>query len=70
MENCPISNSTTWARIQKADLRITDEHPIFGTQPYALQYGPCGHPGLSIEVPYNFLKNEENIKTKGSRHFP
>ncbi|XP_057365444.2 calcium-activated chloride channel regulator 1-like [Daphnia carinata] len=46
-----------WARTHSADIRITPDHPVFGSQPHSFQYGGCQEPGLSINVPSTFVSN-------------
>ena len=57
-------NPPSWPRIQKSDIRVTADHPVFGSIPYTFQYGMCGHPGLAINAPLTFLTNTD-VTTKG-----
>ena len=51
----------------KPDFRVTGAHPLFGTQPLALQYGQCGVPGLEVQLPFEILTNNQNMSRKSGK---
>ena len=53
-----------------ADIHLTpDEHPVFGGQPWSLQYDGCGAPAKHLTLPTAFLAatNETNNATKAEK---
>ena len=38
-----------------ADFTISEPHPIFGSEPFAEQYGSCGKVGKGVHIPYTAL---------------
>lgn len=56
-----------WPRIAEADFKMTSRHPNFDWRPYVLQYGQCGDPGLTVQVPNAFLMDENiSMNSKGN----
>ena len=54
----------TYAHGQKSDFKVESPHPIYGSQPWAEQYGQCGVPGLSVQLPYPLLVDQIRIDTE------
>ena len=52
----------------KPVLRVTGSHPVFGSQPLAVQYGQCGVSGLEIQLPFEVLTKNQNL-TKNSGNY-
>lgn len=53
-----------------ADIHLTPvEHPVFGGQPWSLQYDGCGAPAKHLTLPTAFLAatNETNNATKAEK---
>ena len=54
------------AASSSADVLIKSaDNPIFGSRPWAVQFGGCGEPGLRVELSHSALINktgEEEIK--------
>eukprot|EP00095_Tigriopus_kingsejongensis_P010323 maker-scaffold187_size272365-snap-gene-1.30 protein:Tk10323 transcript:maker-scaffold187_size272365-snap-gene-1.30-mRNA-1 annotation:"hypothetical protein DAPPUDRAFT_253437" len=46
---------------KQADIQVTEQHPIFGTRPWATQFGQCGAQGLNIELPYPSLTQNQTV---------
>ena len=50
-------NRILFNKVQKhhPDFLLSSPHPIFGSEPWARQYGGCQEPGHGVMVPYTLL---------------
>ncbi|KAI9559833.1 hypothetical protein GHT06_013840 [Daphnia sinensis] len=56
--NCLVDSSIKWPRIHQADFIVGQNHPVYGSRPFSLQYGGCGVSSLAVRLPLNFLNGE------------
>ena len=43
------------------DFRIDGSDPIFGSKPFAVQFGQCGVQGLEVRIPFDVLTQNQNL---------
>ena len=53
--NCLADTNITWARTHMADLIVGQDHPVFGSQSFTLNYGGCGVSSLPVRLPIGYL---------------
>ena len=53
---------------QSPSILVGGRHPVYGTSPWTLQYGRCGHPGRSIYYSVDYLMFK-NHSTQGAGMF-
>ena len=46
---------------------IADQNPVYGDNPYTVQYGKCGEPGSYIHLTPGYLTNDAAINDYGPR---
>lgn len=52
-----FDSSVIWPRPHLSDIILNEDHPVFGTRPFSLQYGGCGINSLAIQLPISFLSS-------------
>ena len=53
--NCLADTNITWPRTHMADLIVGQDHPVFGSQSFTLNYGGCGVSSLPVRLPIGYL---------------
>nr|XP_045615965.1 calcium-activated chloride channel regulator family member 3-like [Procambarus clarkii] len=56
-----VYNATTAENFKESDIRVAPENSIYGDQPYTLQMGECGHPGLYTHVTPAYLTHSHFV---------
>nr|XP_045615778.1 calcium-activated chloride channel regulator 2-like isoform X2 [Procambarus clarkii] len=62
-----VYNATTAENFKESDIRVAPENSIYGDQPYTLQMGECGHPGLYTHVTPAYLTHSHFVTWWGPR---
>ncbi|KAK7070877.1 hypothetical protein SK128_014953 [Halocaridina rubra] len=65
--NTNIDAIATTERFEESELRIDLVNSVYNTQPYTVQPGGCGDPGLYIHLTPDYLLDDEQAKWWGPR---
>ncbi len=60
---------STYPHGDQVAIKVESSHPIYGSQPWAQQFGQCGVPGLNLRLPYPILIDEFRVSTESSKNF-
>ncbi|XP_002741339.1 calcium-activated chloride channel regulator 1-like [Saccoglossus kowalevskii] len=57
----PEYEAVTVERFSRADYRVEEANPVWGDNPYTVQYGECGTPGKYVHLTPWFVLDPDNI---------